>query len=134
MAIFLFILASGVLYYAVYSLWTENEFFTINTQQGEKDNLKLVEKSLQELGWSFTCTSKNVVHADIRRWGAIVQSVVFVVDYKKVYINVKHKGTGTGRLPFFFGLNKKRKKQFLDKISSYSKVHNLDFCAASSTL
>jgi len=134
LAIFLFILASGVLYYAVYSLWTENQFFTINTQQGEKNNLKLVEKSLRELGWSFTCTSNNVVHADIRRWGTIVQSVVIVVEYKKVHINVKHEGTGTGRLPFFFGLNKKRKKQFLNKISPSNKVHNLDYSSASSTL
>lgn len=128
LANWLFILATGLLVYGVYCVWTENRFVSIYTQLNRKENLKMVETTLRELKWKIRHKTAESFLADIPVLGANVQEAIIKVEEGRVLINVKHLGVSSkGRLPFFFGLNKKRTRQFCRKISSYNTAHALSF-------
>ena len=112
--------------YAIYCLSRENDLTAVTTNSDLRGNRKLVVAAFRALGWQVHTNTKYVVTAGAnneRWWRGAGQTATAILADNQVYLHVTHGGNARrGRLPFYFGSNRRKLKR---AIATIQKINSL---------
>ena len=106
--------------YAIYCLIGEKNLTPIATNLSATENRKLVVFAFKALNWRINTNNKLAVigGANNKWWRGAGQTATVLIADGKVLLNIIHGGTSTGRLPFYFGSNRRKLKRLIATIES----------------
>jgi hypothetical protein len=114
------LLAAGMPLYAIYCLSQENNLTMVETNLTASENHQLVIFALSALDWDVRTNSRSEVTAGARNkwWRGAGQTATTLIVDDKIYLNVSHGSTYKGRLPFYFGSNRRKLNRLIATIES----------------
>lgn len=112
--------ASTLPLYAIHCLRRENDLTLVVTDLPAAENRKLVLFAFKTLGWEIHSNTKDFIisGANNKWWSNHGQTATALIADDKVYLNVIHGGTSRGRLPFYFGSNRRKLQRAIAAIKS----------------
>lgn len=110
--------------YAIYCLSKENDLTPVETSLSSKDNRKLVVAAFRTLGWDVHTNTKYIVTAGANNkwWRGAGQTATAILADNRVYLNIIHGGTVKGRMPFYFGSNRRKLKRAIATIQQINSL------------
>ncbi|WP_207434540.1 hypothetical protein [Sabulibacter ruber] len=113
----LFIVLGTLFNYQLLRFLIEDDLQKVYTGLDAPTNQRAVSACLENLSWTIVEKNKNLIAAQISSvYGLLGQRMVVISSENYIYINVKHIGTGNGRFPSLFGLNRKRVSQLVSEL------------------
>jgi len=113
----LFIGLCTLFIYQLLRFLKEDDLQKVYTGLDAPSNQRAVSACLDDLNWTIVEKNKNLIAAHISSaYGLLRQRMVVISSENYIYINVKHIGTGKGRFPSLFGLNRKRVSQLVSEL------------------